>query len=135
MRWKPQVAISFSLIFVVVLGCCFGFVRWYSTPIVVAQNPTVDVGPVAKGTTQYATFRFKNIGHRHLRIKPYTSPCPGTYIDFDVQTIAPGKTGNISVALRFRSSSPNEDVRMPFRIATDDPVSPWIEVAVVGRPW
>jgi hypothetical protein len=134
MRRKSQFTIGAILGLVALLGCCFVVVRWYHTPIVVAQNPVVDVGQVAKGTTQQATFRFKNRGRRNVRIAPHASPCPGTFVDREVVTISPGDIGAISVALRFRTSSPNEDVRMPFRLATDDPASPWIEVTVVGRP-
>lgn len=153
---KPQTAILSVLFFFAAFGWYSFLLNWHDAAdqesmrpelfrhpyldlpsdrsLVVADNPVVLVGRVAAQEYQRATFRITNRGRREVRVRPYNAPCPGTYLDRGEQTIAPGETGEIRVGFHFRNSSPNEDVEFPFRIATDDPASPWIELAVIGRP-
>ena len=102
--------------------------------LVVAENHFVNVGKVAIQEVLEASFRIENHSDHMVRILPYFAPCPGAYVDRDEQSIAPGEAGEVVVQFRFRALSPNKDALMPFTIATDDAATPWIRLAVVGRP-
>jgi len=84
-------------------------------------TPTLEhsFGTVKPGTPLSYTFKIKNTGDAPLEIKSVAPSCGCTTSNFD-KTIAPGKTGNITLAVE-KTDGYKGDVTKTATVTTNDP--------------
>lgn len=96
-------------------------------PRAVPVEPIKDFEIVPKGDMIYHTFEIKNEGSGPLELIDVKPACGCTVAEFD-KSIAPGKTGNVSVTVETASFS--GPIAKPISVFTSDPENPKLNLVV-----
>jgi hypothetical protein len=97
-------------------------------PRIYFEQTTIDLGPIAPGSSNKCEFKFQNKGKGVLEITDVGKSCGCTVTELEKKKYAPGETGTLKVTYN-ADHSPGVRTRHLY-VSSNDPVAPRVELTI-----